>query len=85
MRTDFGRTRAKARSEQRDWDDICKDAGVVGLVDALCVICLLSRIAAVRPLIRNRDDDLGGVRIPAVVEDGWRVGCIAHPTCGVAP
>ncbi len=73
MRADVGGTGAESSSEKRDGDDASNDAGVVGLVDALCVIRLLCGVAAVRALVGNRDDDLGCVGIPVVVQLGRRI------------
>ena len=83
MRADVGGTRAESSSEKRDGDDTGNDAGVVGLVDALCVIRLLRGVAAVRALVGNRDDDLGCVGIPVVVQLGRRIA--RDVALGVSP
>ena len=83
MGTDISGAGAESGSKKRDGDDTGNDAGVVGLVDALCVIRLLRGVAAVRALVGNRDDDLGCVGIPVVVQLGRRIA--RDVALGVSP
>ena len=79
----MGGAGAKTGCEQGDGDNPRYDTGVVGLIDALGVIGLLGWIAAVRTLIGDRDDDLGRVGVPVVVQLGRRVA--GHIVTDIAP